>query len=454
MSTTAVAPSTQDSANIPAIPSSSPGGLRLPRSVWLLIAMAVLLVGGTVLVQALTPARKRRQPATGHQPFRRARWHARPVPLAHGRELPRDAGAGVPVQPAGAARPGPAGTGHARDRRRRTPWISPTQMSRISRASWKRVVRSCSSPMGAMRRARWKTRSASRSPIRKTVCTGKTAMPVGVTLARPPVRSVYVQSSPSSSIVVQPALLNDARFLPRATNGNGVVVASLARGSGHVHIIAGDYPVTNAGLPEADNLALVQNLIAGLPPDARIGFDEYHHGFGKGSAIADLALRSPWGWTIIYLAALLLTVFTLNGRRFGKPLAPPPAPAPAPAEFARALSDRWRERGQYAFAQGTPRGRPEARGRRGVFARSHRRRSGLPRCPSCRPPRPRPRMLMPCSTPCARPWTKTRPSLLSPAASRLLSRTRRGTRRYGGSTCARPRALRRSNVPLRLPYLL
>jgi len=174
-----------------------------------------------------------------------------------------------------------------------------------------------------------------------------TAMPVGVTLARPPVRSVTVKSSS----VVQPALLNDARFLPRATNANGVIVASLVRGGGHVHVVTSDYPVTNAGLPEADNLALIQNLITGLPPNARIGFDEYHHGFGKGSAIADLALRSPWGWTIIYLAALLLTVFTLNGRRFGKPLVPPPAPAPATAEFARALSDRWRERGQYAFAQ-------------------------------------------------------------------------------------------------------
>lgn len=174
-----------------------------------------------------------------------------------------------------------------------------------------------------------------------------TATPTGPTLARPPVRTIALDS-PATVVPVVP---NDAAFLPRAASANGTVVATVTRGAGRVHIITGAYPLTNAGLPAADNLALVQNLLAGLPAGARIGFDEYHHGYGLGNTIADRALRSPWGWAFLYLALLAFVAFALGGRRFGRPLPAPPVPPQAPAVFARALGDRWRERGARAFAQ-------------------------------------------------------------------------------------------------------
>ncbi len=331
MSTTAVVPS---AATVPPEPARG----RLPRSVWLLIAMAVLLVAGTVLVQALTPAQNDTSLPRGTSlsaapdgTLALFRWlTTENYRATRVREFPfsqQGLDMLVIIAP------------HAVD------FTDADVMDVADFVDAGGTLLLFSDGSNATRPL--EDALGLKVSYAKNGVTSATTVPVGVTLARPPVRSVTLQSSLS----VQPALLNDARFLPRAMSGNGVAVASLARGMGHVHVIAGDYPVTNAGLPEVDNLALVQNLIAGLPSDARIGFDEYHHGFGKGSAIADLALRSPWGWTIIYLAALLLTVFTLNGRRFGKPLVPPPTPAPAPAEFAHALGDRWRERGQYAFAQ-------------------------------------------------------------------------------------------------------
>jgi len=340
MSTTTVAPpapSTDPSATPPVSPEAAHS--RLPRSLWwLLIAMAIALVGGTVLVQALTPTQNDVSLPQGTSlsaapdgTLALFRWlTAENYRVTRVQEFPFSQ-QGLDMLVVITPRAVDFTDGDITD-----------VMEFVDAGGTLLLVSDGSNTTRALEDALGLNVSYPKNAVANT-----TAMPAGVTLARPPVRSVTVQS-PS---VVQPALLNDARFLPRATNRNGVVVASLIRGAGRVHIITDNYPVTNAGLPEADNLALIQNLITGLPPNARIGFDEYHHGFGKGSAIADLALRSPWGWTIIYLAALLLTVFTLNGRRFGKPLMPPPAPAPAPAEFTRALSDRWRERGQYAFAQ-------------------------------------------------------------------------------------------------------
>lgn len=177
--------------------------------------------------------------------------------------------------------------------------------------------------------------------------TGATAIPDGPTLARPPVAMIALRSGAT----VRPENQADPRFLSRATSENGTVVATMAHGKGQVQIVAGPYPLSNAGLPEADNLALVQNLLAGLPAGARIGFDEYHHGYGLGSNIADLALRSPWGWALLYLAGLTLIALILGGRRFGRPLPAPPVPRKAPAEYARALSNRWQENKQYGFAQ-------------------------------------------------------------------------------------------------------
>ena len=174
-----------------------------------------------------------------------------------------------------------------------------------------------------------------------------TATPSGPTLGRPPVATIALHSD----AIVRPVTQGDARFLTRATSANGTVVATMARGRGRVHIVTGPYALSNAGIAEADNLALVQNLLAGLPAKARIGFDEYHHGYSAGTNIADLALRAPWGWALFYLAGLTLVAFVLNGRRFGRSLPIAPAPPQAPATYARALGNLWREHHHRDFAQ-------------------------------------------------------------------------------------------------------
>jgi hypothetical protein len=310
---------------------------RLPRWGWLLIAVGVLFILGTIAIQALTPA---------------------------GNDASLPAGTTLSAAPRGALALSQwlEAEGYGVERVREFPFsgdgldalfvIVPHEeeftddqakdvIAFVERGGTLILASDGGAGSAALERA-----------LALSVRAGKTggeetATPIGPTLARPPVRTITFDEDAT----VEPTLPNDVHFLPRATSPDGTVVATMTRGAGRVHILSGAYPLTNEGLPRADNLPLVQNLLAGLPAGARIGFDEFHHGYGLGSSIADRALRSPWGWTLCYLAALAFIAVALNGRRFGRPLpAPPPSPL-APAEYARALGNRWYERKQYAFAQ-------------------------------------------------------------------------------------------------------
>ncbi len=312
--------------------SAVTGVTRLPRRVWLLIAVGALFVAGSIAIQLLTP-------------------------VANDSALP--SGTTLSAAPSGALALShwleAEGYGVSRVREFPLPGastgldalivITPNnkEFTKEDAASVRAFVEGGGTLILASQR--YDGTFALREALGITIDTGKatsakTATPVGPTLARPPVRTIALDSAAT----VAPSVPSDAAFLPRAANASGTVVATVTRGAGRVHIIAGGHPLSNAGLPEEDNLALVQNLLAGLPVGARIGFDEYHHGYGLGNNIADRALRSPWGWTLLYLALLAFVAFALNGRRFGRPLPAPPVPPQAPAPYARALADRWRER--------------------------------------------------------------------------------------------------------------
>ncbi len=310
---------------------------RLPRRVWLLVAGGGVLLIGTILLQLLTPA-------------------------SNASTLPRGTTLSAAPQGSLALSQWLEAEGYGVERVREFPFtgdglaalfvivpeIKPVTDENaadiagfVERGGTLVLVTDGNDGTGALQRA------LDLSVFQGTAGTGATATPDGPTLARPPVTTIALQSPAFS----RPAIQADPRFLPRARSENGPTVATMARGKGRVHVVTGPYPLSNAGLPDADNLALVQNLLAGLPRGARIGFDEYHHGYGLGSNIADLALRSPWGWALFYLAGLTLVAFFLGGRRFGRPLPAPPAPPQAPAEYARALGNQWRVHRQRDFAQ-------------------------------------------------------------------------------------------------------
>ena len=310
---------------------------RLPRRAWLLIAVGAVLVFGTILLQLVTPA-------------------------SNATSLPR--GTTLSAAPKGslALSQWLEAEGYGVERVREFPFTGDTLAALfVITPSIKEITKdNAADIVGFVERGgtlflvtdgddgtETLQRALDLFVAQGKPGTGATATPNDATLARPPVTTIALKSEAS----VQPNTQADPRFLPRATSENGAVVATIERGNGRVHVVTAPYALSNAGLPDADNLALVQNLLAGLPRGARIGFDEYHHGYGLGANIADLALRSPWGWALFYLAGLTLVAFILSGRRFGRPLPASPVPPLAPAEYARALGNRWREHRQRDFAQ-------------------------------------------------------------------------------------------------------
>jgi hypothetical protein len=102
-------------------------------------------------------------------------------------------------------------------------------------------------------------------------------------------------------------------------------VAALRRwGDGWVYVLTDTFPVSNAGLGQSDNAALVLHLLAGIPPGGTIVFDAYHQGLTEHGTLTARFVREPWGWAIIYAGGTLFLYLAISGRRFGRatPVAP------------------------------------------------------------------------------------------------------------------------------------
>lgn len=94
-------------------------------------------------------------------------------------------------------------------------------------------------------------------------------------------------------------------------------LVGVQHGEGYVFASSAVYPFTNAGLAEADNAAMLLNLLRRVPPGALVQFDEYHHGFVGQPSLRALLLGTRWGWAALYLAGVLALYLALTGRRFG-----------------------------------------------------------------------------------------------------------------------------------------
>jgi hypothetical protein len=138
---------------------------------------------------------------------------------------------------------------------------------------------------------------------------------------------------------------------PWLVAGDRVVLGSRPFGQGQVIMSTALLPLSNEGLADPGNAALALNLVAQLPPGARVAFDEYHHGLVRGTArgLWQLLLSSYWGWAILYAAALGYLYLWLCGRRFGPPLV---AAAPARrsvSEYVASLGSLYRRAGQRGY---------------------------------------------------------------------------------------------------------
>ena len=169
------------------------------------------------------------------------------------------------------------------------------------------------------------------------------AVAVQPLLLRPPVERARVDAWDS--------LQGRDGLAPWLAAGDHVYLGSRPYGRGTVTVLTAPYPLSNEGLAAPDNAALALNLIAGLPPGARIAFDEYHHGFVRGStrSLWRLLLDHYWGWALVYAVSLGYLYLWLRGRRFGRPLLPRVAPRRSVGEYVASLAALYRRAGQRAY---------------------------------------------------------------------------------------------------------
>jgi hypothetical protein len=116
------------------------------------------------------------------------------------------------------------------------------------------------------------------------------------------------------------ALGGDTLLATRA--GMPVVVRLRYRGGGQALLVADDGYFRNAAWRYSDAPEL---LVPWLDPGGRgkLSWDEYHHGYGTGGSTAGAVLawmaRSPVGWALFQIVAVLLVWLGVAAVRFGPP---------------------------------------------------------------------------------------------------------------------------------------
>jgi hypothetical protein len=169
------------------------------------------------------------------------------------------------------------------------------------------------------------------------------AAPAQPALDQPPVAAASVQA--------------ERRLVPQTDNyvellgaSDDLLVAGISYGDGYIYLSAATRPFTNAGLREAENAALVLNMLRRIPAGGRIQFDEYHHGFFTPPSARRALLSSPWGWAAAYAALATALYLALGGRRFGRPV--PLAEEVArrsSAEYVESMADLFQRSGKRAY---------------------------------------------------------------------------------------------------------
>jgi hypothetical protein len=136
-------------------------------------------------------------------------------------------------------------------------------------------------------------------------------------LASPPVTSVAVHTNAALT-------LEAPNYVSLLQTQFGPSLIGRQEGRGYIYLGIAAHPFTNGGLREPGSAGLVLNLLAGLPREAVILFDEYHHGYASAAAAAPslqrIVLSTWWGWALVYSIGVGALYLVLSGRRFGRPV--------------------------------------------------------------------------------------------------------------------------------------
>lgn len=149
----------------------------------------------------------------------------------------------------------------------------------------------------------------------KIITQTSTATPVHPALGSPTIATLPVHTAVAiASTAPQPTLA------PLAVADTHPIVAGQRFGDGYVIVVSSLHPFTNDGLRQPESAAFILNLLRWLPPNQKIVFDEFHHGFVPNADLRSLLLNHPFGWAILYGGAVIGLYILAGSRRFVRPL--------------------------------------------------------------------------------------------------------------------------------------
>lgn len=164
------------------------------------------------------------------------------------------------------------------------------------------------------------------------------AAPSAPAFLHPPVQKARLLAS---------AYISSTAMAPLVGPAERPLVATAAVGSGRVYVLAGAYALTNEGIAEADNAAMILNM---LPASGIVAFDEVHHGRAETRSFTSLLLRQPWGWALMYVFGMGFIYLALSGRRLGRPAPVLPDTRRPASEYVVSLAGLLRRGGRGTWA--------------------------------------------------------------------------------------------------------
>lgn len=139
-----------------------------------------------------------------------------------------------------------------------------------------------------------------------------TYIPGAPTLDQPPVESAS-ESFPYG-------IVSDREdVVPHLFAGSTPILVSFSEGNGTVWVSGLLDPFTNIGIQGASNAQVILNLVAGIPSNARIAFDEGLYAFGSVASLSDWLFGTAPGIGVLGIVAITFVFLFLRGRRFGTP---------------------------------------------------------------------------------------------------------------------------------------
>ncbi len=144
---------------------------------------------------------------------------------------------------------------------------------------------------------------------------------VGAVLARTG-EAVVIDSSGLADVGIAQCEVPDAQTLDTLllTNGGRIAALRLRFAGTHAVTLVADGAVFGNRRMRDTEAGIFALALFGRQ-HARVIFDEYHHGFGRGGSLAgsvlSWTLRSPWGWAAWQVAVVGLLALIASGIRFG-----------------------------------------------------------------------------------------------------------------------------------------